>query len=139
MSRRDARVIGGAYRTGQLVSAGGILTIYTAYNQNTNDVIGLYIIEPPSPGQIQVVQRFQPILDKRRLIRSPHVIRVYDWGIDENRIFIATDPPRGVTLQHLFDHENIDLSRAIGLTRQLAAGLQTLHEQGLAGLDLRPQ
>ena len=139
MSRRDARVIGGVYRTGLLVSAGGILTIYTAYNHNTNDVVGLYVIEPPSPGQIQVVQQFQPILDKRRLIRSPHVLRVYDWGIDENRIFIATDPPRGVTLQHLFDHENIGLSRALGLTRQLATGLQVLHEQGLAGLDLRPQ
>jgi serine/threonine protein kinase len=139
MSQRDARVIGGVYRTGQLISVGGILTIYTAYNHNTNDVVGLYIIEPLSPGQVQIVQQFQSVLDKRRLIRSPHVIRVYDWGIDGNRIFIITDPPRGVTLQYLFDHENIDLSRALSLTRQLAAGLQALHEQGLAGLDLRPQ
>jgi hypothetical protein len=82
MSQRDARVIGGVYRTGQLISVGGILTIYTAYNHNTNDVVGLYIIEPLSPGQVQIVQQFQSVLDKRRLIRSPHVIRVYDWGID---------------------------------------------------------
>jgi hypothetical protein len=93
MSRRDSRVIGGVYRTGQLVSAGGILTMYTAYNHNTNDVVGLYIIEPPFPGQIQMVPQLQPVLDKRRLISSSHVIRVYDWGIDDNRIFIATDPP----------------------------------------------
>ncbi len=139
MAKRDARVIGGVYRTGQLITSGGMLTTYTAYNHNTNDVVGLYVIEPASPGKIQIVQQLQPVLDKRRQVRSPHVVRVYDWGIDDNRIFIATDPPRGVTLQHLFDHENIDIPRAIDLARQLAAGLQALHEQGIVGLDLRPQ
>jgi serine/threonine protein kinase len=139
MSQRDARVIGGVYRIGAIISAGGVLRVYTAYNHNTNDVVGLYVIELPSPRQLQVVQQLQPVLDKRRQIHSAHVIRVYDWGIDDNRIFIATDPPRGVTLQHLFDHDTIDIARAIDLTRQLAIGLQTLHEQDIAGLDLRPQ
>ncbi len=139
MPQRDARVIGGVYRTGQLITAGRMLTIYTAYNHNTNDVVGLYVIEPPSPGQIQMVRQLQSVFDKRRQIRSPHVMRVYDWGIDDNRIFIATDPPRGVTLQHVFDHDNIDIPRAIDLTRQLAVGLQALHEQGIVGSDLRPQ
>jgi serine/threonine protein kinase len=138
MPQRDARVIGGVYRTGQLITAGGMLTTYTAYNHNTNDVVGLYVIELASPGQMQIVQQLQPALDKRRQVHSPHVIRVYDWGIDDNRIFIATDPPRGVTLQHIVDHENIDIPRAIDLTRQLAVGLQACHEQGIVGLDLRP-
>ena len=139
MSQRDARVIGGVYRIGQIISAGGVLTVYTAYNHNTNDVVGLYIIELPSPRQVQLVQQIQSVLDKRRQILSAHVIRVYDWGIDDNRIFIATDPPRGVTLQHFFDHDTIDIARAVDLTRQLALGLQAFHEQGMAGLDLRPQ
>jgi serine/threonine protein kinase len=139
MSQRDARVIGGVYRTGQIISTGGVLKVYTAYNHNTNDVVGLYVIEPPSPRQMQIVQQLRSVLDKRRQIRSAHVIRVYDWGIDDNRIFIATDPPRGVTLQHLFDYDTIDIARAVDLTRQLALGLHALHEQGIAGLDLRPQ
>src|SRR2546429_4988068 len=141
MPQGDAREIVEVYRTGQLITAGRMLTTYTAYNHNTNDVVGLYVIEPPSPGQMQIVQQLQlqPVLDKRRQVRSPHVIRVYDWGIDDNHIFIATDPPRGATLQHIFDHDNIDIPRAIDLIRQLAAGLQALHEQGIVGLDLRPQ
>jgi serine/threonine protein kinase len=139
MSQRDVRVIGGVYRIGQIISAGGVMRVYTAYNHNTNDVVGLYVIELPSPKQMQVVQQMKPFLDKRRQIRSAHIIRIYDWGIDDNRIFIATDPPRGITLQHLFDHDTIDIARAIDLIRQLATGLQTLHEQGIAGLDLRPQ
>ena len=60
----------GVYRTGQLISAGGMLTMNTAYNHNTNDVVGLYIIESPSPGQLQIMQQLQPALDKRRQIRS---------------------------------------------------------------------
>src|SRR5260370_17844685 len=122
MAKRDARVIGGVYRTGQLITSGGMLTTYTAYNHNTNDVVGLYVIEPASPGKIQIVQQLQPVLDKRRQVRSPHVGRVYDWGIDDNRIFSATDPPRGVTFHHLFDHENIDIPRALHLALRLPAG-----------------
>jgi serine/threonine protein kinase len=139
MPQRDARPIGGVYHLGQQITAGGMLTTYTAYNRNTNDVVGLHVIEVQTPGQLQNAQPHFQILDKRRKIQSPHVLRLHDWGIDLNRIYIATDPPRGVTLQHVFDNENIDIRRAIDLTRQIAIGLNVLHEQGISGLDLRPQ
>jgi serine/threonine protein kinase len=66
-------------------------------------------------------------------------MRVLDWGFDDNRAYIATDPPRGVTLQYVIDNENINLKRSIDLVRQLLMGIKTLHEQGIYGLDLRPQ
>lgn len=139
MPQRDVRAIGGVYRTGQRITTGGVLTTYTAYNHNTNDVVGLYIIELSFPRWQQIVQQFQLILYKRQQIHSPHIMRIYDWGIDENRLFIATDPPRGVTLQHILDQEHRDIPRALDLTCQLAAGLQACHKQGIVGLDLRPQ
>lgn len=139
MSQRDFRLIGGVYRVGQVITSGGMFTTYTAYNRNTNDVVGLMVIEVPPSYPMQRVQQLLQALDRRRLIQSPHVIRVYDWGIEGSRAYIATDPPRGVTLQHVLDNENVDTYRALNLARQMAQGLKVLHEQGVTGVDLRPQ
>lgn len=137
--RKSPRLIGGIYRLGQVITSGGMLTTYTAYNRNTNDVVGLQVIEFSPAMDVQVVQQLLQPLEKRRLISSPHVIGVYDWGIDRTRVYIATDPPRGITLRHVLDNENVTIARAFDLLRQMAQGLKELHEQGIAGVDLRPQ
>ncbi|GCE24752.1 hypothetical protein KDA_02360 [Dictyobacter alpinus] len=139
MPQRDARLIGGVYRIGQIITGGGLLTTSTAYNHNTNDVVGLYVVDIPSSEQIDAIPALLKPYEKRRLVQSPHVLHVLDWGIDGTRIYIATDPPRGLTLQHVLDTENIDLARAIDLCQHLLLGLRALHAEGIAGLDLRPQ
>lgn len=139
MAQRDARLIGGIYRIGQVIADGGMLATFTAYNHNTNDVVGLHVITLQTPEQISTAQHLLQILTKRQGLYSSHTIRVYDWGIEGNRIYIATDPPRGVSLQHVIDNDNIDLRRSIDLIRQLLEGIKALHKQGIAGLDLRPQ
>jgi serine/threonine protein kinase len=139
MAQRNARIIGGIYRIGQTITHGGMLTSYTAYNHNTNDVVGLFVIEFPPALQSEAIEQLLRQLEQRRALQSPHVLRVHDWGIDGSRIYIVTDPPRGVTLQHVLDTEDIGLPRALDITRQIAAGLKVFHEHNIAGLDLRPQ
>lgn len=138
MSQRDSRLIGGVYMVGQVITSGGMLSTYTAYNRNTSDVVGLQVVEfSPGFDTYSVQQQLQP-LERRRSIQSPYVIRVHDWGIDGNRIYIATDPPRGMTLQHVLDNENVTIERALDIARQLAQGVKVLHENGSVGVDMRP-
>jgi serine/threonine protein kinase len=139
MPQRDPRLIGGVYRMGQAITSSDVLTHYTAYNRNTNDVVGLFVLELPTAIEPQAAQPLLQPLEKRRLVESPYVLRVYDWGIDGKRVYIATDPPRGVTLRHVLDNENIDLRRTLDFARQMARGLVALHAQGIAGMDIRPQ
>ncbi|GHO86010.1 FHA domain-containing serine/threonine-protein kinase [Dictyobacter formicarum] len=139
MPQRDTRLIGGIYRIGQTITTGGMLTTSTAYNHNTNDVVGLYVLDIPSTESLDTLPELLRPYEKRRQINSPHTLRVLDWGVDGMRLYIATDPPRGITLQHVLDTENVDLARALDFCRQLAIGLKALHAEGIAGLDLRPQ
>ncbi|GCE03034.1 FHA domain-containing serine/threonine-protein kinase [Dictyobacter aurantiacus] len=139
MPQRDTRLIGGIYRIGQTITAGGMLTTATAYNHNTNDVVGLYVLNIPSTDLLDTLPALLRPYEKRRGINSPHILRVLDWGMDGTRIYIATDPPRGITLQHVLDTENINLPRALDFCRQLTIGLKALHAADIFGLDLRPQ
>lgn len=139
MTQKQTRLIGGIYRVGQVLSSGPVLTTCTAYDRNTNDVVGLFIIELPPQLPHATIQQHLQMLEQRRALQSPHVIRIYRWGIEENRMYVATDRPRGVNLQYALDNEYIDTKRAIDLTKQIAQGLSALHKQNIAGIDLRPQ
>jgi serine/threonine protein kinase len=139
MTQKYTQLIGGLYRVGQILSAGPVVTNCTAYDRNTNDVVGLFIIELPPQLPHTIIHQHLQVLERRRTLQSPHVIRIYRWGIEENRVYVATDRPHGVSLQYVLDHEDIDIKRAIDLTRQLALGLGELHKHHIAGMDLRPQ
>ena len=139
MSQRDARLVAGAYRIGQTITQDGLLTVSTAYNLNTNDVVGLYVIEISPAVQTQDIRQLLQPLAERHFVQSPHVLKIYDWGIDGKRIYIASDPPRGTTLRYVLDTENISIVRALTLLQQLLIGIKACHEKGISGLDLRPQ
>jgi serine/threonine protein kinase len=139
MMQRDPRLIGGVYRTGQVITSSDVLTQYTAYDRNTNDVVGLFLVELPPTVEAQSAQRLLQPLERRWLVESPHVIQVHNWGVDGKRVYIATDPPRGITLRHVLDNENIDLQRMLDFAQQMTRGLIALHAQAIVGIDMRPQ
>jgi serine/threonine protein kinase len=138
-ARKNPRLIGGVYQVGQVIRTGPMLTAYTAHNRNTNDVVGLLVLELPPMFEAEAALRLLEPLEQRRRVQSPYVIHVYDWGIDGSRAYIATDPPRGVTLRHVLDNENIDLLRVVEIAQQMTRGLVALQEQGVVGTDMRPQ
>ena len=139
MTQQSPRLVGGVYRIGQVIERGSRFTFSSAYNRNTNDVVGLYVVEMPPGGEAARVKGMLQNLERRRQVMSPYVRRVYDWGIDGGHCYIATDPPRGVTLRHVMEKENVDLRRALELARQLALGAGTFLSYGMSNIDLRPQ
>jgi serine/threonine protein kinase len=138
-ARKNPRNIGGVYQVGQAITSGPILTTYTAYNRNTSDVVGLLVFELPPTFEAEAALRLLEPLERRRLVQSPHVMHVYDWGIDGSRAYIATDPPRGISLRQVLDSETIDLQRAVEMAKQMARGLMRLQAQSIKDTDMRPQ
>jgi hypothetical protein len=138
MAQRDSRLIGGIYRVGQVITSGPVFSEYSAYNRNTSDVVGLLVFELSSAVEEAAQQLLQPLV-RRRAVDSPHVIHVYDWGIDGSRAYIATDPPRGISLRQLLENETLSLHRAVDIAVQMAQGLLALQGQEIVDTDLRPQ
>ena len=138
-ARKNPRLIGGVYQVGQVITHSLTLTTYTAYNRNTNDVVGLLVFGLPPTVEAGAALRFLEPLKRRRLVESPHVIHIFDWGIDGSRIYIATDPPRGISLRTVLDNETLDLKRAVEMAKQITRGLIALHAQNIENIDMRPQ
>lgn len=138
MVQRNFRPIGGIYQIGQVLTSGPFLTTYTAYNRNTSDVVGLLVIDLPPTFSIYTAEQLLAPLERRRAVQSPHVLRIHDRGISEGKAYIATDPPRGITLRHLMNTENISLVRAVDLAIQMTRGVAALQANNIVDTDLRP-
>ncbi|WP_069803010.1 protein kinase domain-containing protein [Thermogemmatispora onikobensis] len=141
MTQQFSRLVAGVYRIGQVFTRpGSIVTSCTAYNRNTNDVVGLHLIAlpPTSAFASQQLQSLFALLERRRQVHSPTVLPLHTWGLDGSWLYLVTDPPRGVSLRYLMDHEHIDLQRALEIVRQLLKGVEVLQAHGFVGLDLRP-
>ncbi len=137
--QQNPRMFGGFYQVGQVITSGPLLTVYSAYNRYSSDVVGLYVVELPPTVNEEAAEGLLQVFEQRRRVQSPHVIHVYDWGVDGARVYIATDPPRGLTLRHVLDGENLELRRTLDLARQMARGLVAFQERGLVNIDMRPQ
>ncbi|HEY0753066.1 MAG TPA: protein kinase [Ktedonobacteraceae bacterium] len=138
MTQRNTRLVAGVYQVGQIITSAPPLTSYSAYNRNTNGVVGLQVIDLlPSVDPITARQALAP-LERRRQVQSPHVINVFNWGVFETKAYIVTDPPRGITLRQLMDTENITLARSLDLGLQMVRGVVALQENGSTDTDLRP-
>ncbi len=138
MTQRNTRLVAGVYQVGQVISASPPLVSYSAYNRNTNGVVGLLVIDLlPSVDPMAARQALAP-LEKRQQVQSQHVIRVFNWGVAENKAYIVTDPPRGITLRQLMDTENIGLARALELALQITRGVVALQTRNITETDLRP-
>src|SRR6266702_4486546 len=138
-ARKNPRLIGGVYQVGQVITNSPTLITYTAYNRNTSDVVGLLVFELPPTVEAETALSLLEPLERRRLVQSPHVIHVFDWGIDGSRVYIATDPPRGISLRVVLDSETLDLKRAVEMAKQMVRGLIALQAQNIEKIDMRPQ
>jgi serine/threonine protein kinase len=138
-ARKNPRLIGGVYQVGQVITNSPTLTTYTAYNRNTSDVVGLQVFELPPTVEAEAALRLLEPLERRRMVQSPHVMHVFDWGIDGSRAYIATDPSRGISLRAVLDNETLDLKRAVEMAKQMVRGLIALQAQNIENIDMRPQ
>ncbi|MDX1705930.1 protein kinase domain-containing protein [Pseudidiomarina sp.] len=73
-------------------------------------------------------------------IRSPHVVRVVRQQRERHYLYYLMEYIEGETLEHWFARQPKPLkpSVAIGLVKQVAAGVAAFHRQGAVHQDLKP-
>ena len=86
-SPNNPPLLGNRYRLGDLLGAGGMGTVYRAYDHLTNSTVALkqVLTQPLHPVELvghrlALAHEFQALAS----LRHPHIIAVQDYGFDEN-------------------------------------------------------
>jgi serine/threonine protein kinase len=123
----------------QLIGEGGTSRIFKALQQPINRIVALKIPSFADAGNILTPDEFLSEATLMARLEHGHVVRIYDFGVHEDRAFICMEYVEGWNL--------LELTEARGplpVSAVLAAGIQTLeglsyaHSRNVLHLDLSP-
>ncbi len=142
---RKAREMG-SYVLDDLIGAGGMGEVWRANHRFLARPAAIKLIKPEVMGAMTpeqrdiMVQRFRREAQAAAMLRSPHTINLYDFGVTSNGTFYyVMELLNGMDLQTLVQkHGPLPPGRAIYLLKQACESLSEAHGRGLVHRDIKP-
>jgi serine/threonine-protein kinase len=142
---RRAREIG-SYRLEEVLGKGGMGEVYRASHQMLARPAAIKIIRPEvlhggSADNARVVmERFRREAEASALLRSPHTISLYDFGVaQDGTFFLVMEMLQGLDLQTLVERFGPQPAERVAyLLIQACHSLEEAHCRGLVHRDIKP-
>jgi serine/threonine protein kinase len=100
--------------------------------------VALKILRPEFTQQPEHRQRFLQEMRALGQIDHPHVVRAFEAGEHDGRLYLAMEYVEGSTFSDLLRSEPLPVHEVCELIRQAALGLEHLHQRGLVHRDIKP-
>jgi len=129
----------GPYEILKRIGVGGMGEVFLAYDSRLDRQVAIKRIRP-GPG-ITPVSRERFRREARLAARLSHsaIVQVYDILEEEESEYIVMEYVEGMTLRDHVRQGPMDVREALELARELAAGLDTAHRQGIIHRDLKTE
>lgn len=136
----SGRILGGRYRLGRQLGAGGYGAVYAAEDTITGDRVAIKILAPSASLTHELVIRFHREAIAASRVRHPHIVHVADFDDDDDvGHYIVMERLDGCDLaQKLADEVRLAPVRALTIAAQCARGLAAAHRVGVLHRDLKP-
>ena len=125
------RLLANRYQLAELVGEGAMGRVYRA----KDTVLGGVVVAIKFLSQTLLNQNMRDRFEKEATIsallgeKSNHVVRVKDYGVDENNIpFYVMEYLSGESLSDIIRYQPLPLSRFLTLTRHICLGLESAHQ-----------
>jgi serine/threonine protein kinase len=134
------RVIKGRYKLIDELGRGSFATVYIARDTKNNRIYAVKVMHIEFSDDGELLARFQREAHILLHLSDPHIVRIFDYG-DENDIhYIVMDYIDGQNLKyHTLTHGPMEALHALDYARQIAEGLDTAYKHGVVHRDIKPQ
>ena len=134
-------VIRGRYRVLQKLGQGGMGSVYLAEQMAVSRNVALKVVHGDFARDAEFVKRFRLEARLAASLNHRNVVTIYDFDqAEDGSLFIAMEYLNGRTLAEVVRQEGAcAVGRAIGLSLQIAQGLEAAHTAGVIHRDIKPQ
>ena len=140
-------LIGGRYRLGTRVAAGGMGEVWRAYDEVLGRLVAVKVLRSEYVDDATFCERFRTEARNTAALSHPGIVHVYDFG--ETKIgsrsssmtvpYIAMELVPGEPLSAIIAREGaMPVDRATSIIGQAAAALHAAHELGVVHRDVKP-
>jgi serine/threonine protein kinase len=136
LTKHDPREIGG-YTLVSRLGSGGMGDVYVAVKDGEN--VAVKIIRDAFTDDSAYVARFQREIDTLKAVSHPNVIRFIDSGVDDERLWYASEFAGGLDLNKTLQGNGpLQGSAWRMLADGLIRGLTAIHQQNTVHRDIKP-
>ena len=133
-------LVAGRYQLEELIGAGGMSSVYRAYDEQLDRRVALKILHEHFSQDEDYVERFRREARAVAQLSHPNIVTVIDRGESDGRQFIVFEYVEGENLKQCVTRTGpLTIRAALELAIQVGRALAFAHEHGLVHRDVKPQ
>ncbi len=135
----EPRLLAGRYRLGDPVGAGGMGTVYAAFDVRLDRAVALKLLRADFARDPALRRRFAREARSAARVAHPNAVAIYDTGEDaDHDAFIVMELLSGRTLAHEIADGPLAESRLRAVADGVLAALEAAHHEGIVHRDVKP-
>lgn len=140
MNLQLGHIIKGRYRLIDERGSGSFGEVYIARDLQTNYLYAAKIMYPDHTFDDELLERFKREAYILQSLNDQHIVRIVDYGNDDNLYFIIMHHIDGQNLKYyITNYGPIEPLKAVHYVLQAAQGLDAAHKIGVVHRDIKPQ
>lgn len=129
----------GNYELRERLGRGGMAEVYKAYQPSMDRFVAVKVMLGHLAEDDTFIERFKREAQAVGKLRHPHIIDIFDFGIEEDVYYMAMEYLTDDNLKEYIDsHEKLPLEDTLKITRDLADALDYAHKSGMIHRDMKP-
>jgi len=132
----ETELVAGRYRILRELARGGVGAVYEAIDESTGRRVALKRLLKAAANRPRLALLFEAEYDTLARLRHPHIVEVYDYGIDKRGPYFTMELLDGKDLSEL---EPVPYRDACRYLRDVASSLALLHTRRRLHRDLSPR
>jgi eukaryotic-like serine/threonine-protein kinase len=132
------RLVGGKYSLEREIGRGGMGSIWIALDTQLRRRVALKLMRPEMTSASSR-GRFEREAMAVARIQNPHVIQIYDYGIDDDAQYIVMELLEGEDMEaRIVRNPRLSIAAVATMVSQAAKALGAAHTAGIVHRDLKP-
>jgi len=135
---RIGSLIDGRYKIIEVMASGAMGAVYKAERVPVGKLVAIKFLHATFANDSEFQARFERETRVMSKLNHPNCVSVLDFGAWEGSPYLVMDYVDGKTLRARIDDGPIPAPKALGVARQILAGLAHAHQQEVFHRDVKP-
>lgn len=135
---QPGRILADRYQLQKVLGQGGMGTVWEAQHLVLDSAVAVKVLSSPDLGE-EAERRFLKEARAAAQLSTPHVVRLFDYGVEDGIAFLVMELLQGETLATRLQRQGrLPPAQTADVLRQLCRGVGNAHQAQLVHRDLKP-